>query len=52
VVTSGLEEKIPGGLVIGKVTKVNSDSNEVWQSADIEPLIDFDHLTMVSILLP
>lgn len=52
VATSGLELKIPRGLVIGRVTKVNKENNEVWQSAAIEPLIDLNNLIIVSVLLP
>lgn len=52
VVTSGLEQNIPRGLVIGKVTQVIKESNELWQSAVIEPLVDLDELVIVSILLP
>ena len=52
VITSGLEQNIPPGLVIGKVTQVIKESNELWQSAVIEPLVDLDELIIVSVLLP
>lgn len=52
IVTSGLEQNIPRGLVIGKVIQVNKESNELWQSAVIEPLVDLDELVIVSVLLP
>ena len=52
VATSGLEQNIPRGLVIGRVTKVIKENNEVWQSAIIEPQIDLDSLSIVAILLP
>ena len=52
VITSGLGENIPRGLVVGKVILVNSESNEIWQSATIEPLANFDNLTLVSVILP
>lgn len=52
VVTSGLEENIPRGLVIGEITQVSSDSNEIWQSAIIEPIAGFDDLIIVSVVLP
>ncbi len=52
VVTSGLEENIPKGLVIGKVSQVNQENNEVWQHAVIEPIINLDNLSVVSVLLP
>ena len=52
VVSSGLEEKIPYGLVIGKVMRVEKDSNEVWQGVVIEPLIHLDELKIVSVIIP
>lgn len=52
VVTSGLEEAIPRGLIIGKVMSIQQESNELWQSALIEPLIDMDELLIVSVLIP
>jgi rod shape-determining protein MreC len=52
VVTSGLETGIPRGLVIGRVAKVNKGSNEIWQSANIDPLANFDDLLIVSVIIP
>ncbi len=52
VITSGLSSTIPRGLVVGRVTDVRSESNEVWQSATIEPLINLNNLTVVSVILP
>lgn len=52
VVTSGLEKNIPSGLVIGRVNKVTSKSNEVWKTASIEPLTDMKNLSLVSVILP
>lgn len=52
VATSGLEQNIPRGLLIGQVSKVVKENNAVWQNATIEPQIDLDSLSLVSILLP
>lgn len=52
VVTSGLEQAIPRGLVIGKVTEVNKESNELWQTAKLETLVDPSDLVIVSVLIP
>ena len=51
VITSGLGDKIPRGLVIGKVIDVLSESNEVWQSATIEPLVNLNSLTVVTVII-
>ncbi|MDP2709066.1 MAG: rod shape-determining protein MreC [bacterium] len=50
--TSGLEQNVPRGLVIGRVTEVIKENNEVWQAATIEPMVDLGSLSVVSILLP
>ena len=52
VVTSGLEETIPRGLIIGKVIEAKNEKNDLWQSAVIEPLVATDGLIIVSVLLP
>lgn len=52
VVTSGLEKNIPRGLVIGQVSQINKENNELWQSSTIEPLSDPNDLLFVSVLLP
>lgn len=52
IITSGLEPDIPRGLVIGKISEVEKGSNELWQSAVVEPLADLDDLSIVSVLLP
>lgn len=52
VVTSGLSGNIPRGLVIGRVSQVNNQSNEIWQDVTIEPVASLDNLTVVSIILP
>ncbi len=52
VITSGLEKEIPRGLLIGRISKVYNTSNEVWQSAIIEPTANLKNLTIVSVILP
>ncbi len=52
VVTSGLEENIPRGYVLGEVVLVERSSNQMWQDAVIEPLVDLKDLTLVSVLVP
>lgn len=52
VITSGLEETIPRGLVIGKVSDVNKENNELWQSAHLIPLMNTNNLLIVSVIKP
>lgn len=52
VITSGLEKNIPEGLVIGKIIQVDNNSNEIWQKAIVESLMNLEDLTIVSVLSP
>jgi rod shape-determining protein MreC len=51
-VTSGLEANIPRGLLIGQVAKVDKGSNDIWQSANVQPAANLDNLTIVSVIIP
>lgn len=50
IVTSGLEDGMPGGLVIGRINQVIRQSNELWQHAIIDPAADFDNLKTVAVI--
>lgn len=52
VISSGLSAEIPRGLVLGRVQEVKSESNEVFQTAIIEPVLNFNTLTFVSVVIP
>lgn len=52
VITSGLEESIPRGLIIGNVVTINKESNEIWQNAIIEQTFNTEDLIIVSVLIP
>ncbi len=52
IVTSGLEEVIPRGLVIGQVSNLEKENNELWQEAILESSVDLDEIIIVSVLLP
>jgi len=51
VVTSGLEPGIPRGLVIGKITEVVKESNDLFQSAVINPAAELNGPRIVSIII-
>lgn len=51
VVSSGLENNIPRGLVLGEIVEVIKENNNLWQNAVIEPLVDFDDLILVSVVV-
>lgn len=51
VVTSGLEKDIPAGLVVGRVSEINNSDNDVWQNISLEPLVNFNKLGILSVVL-
>ncbi|MFH1838645.1 MAG: rod shape-determining protein MreC [Candidatus Kuenenbacteria bacterium] len=52
VITSGLENNIPRGLVIGQVEKIINSSEELYQKAQINSPISFKNLNFLTVLLP
>lgn len=52
VVSSGLSENIPHGLLIGRVNNVDRKTNEIWQRATIEPFFSFNNLNILAVVLP
>jgi len=52
VLTSGLNEVIPGGLIIGRVGAATKKENDIWQRAVIEPAANLKKLEQVFIVLP
>jgi rod shape-determining protein MreC len=51
VITSGIEQYVPRGLVIGQVEQVEAEVNELFQSAIILPAADFKKLNIVTIII-
>jgi cell shape-determining protein MreC len=49
-VTSGKTERVPAGLVIGKITDVRRDEVENEIQLEILPLVDFDELSSVTVI--
>lgn len=50
VVTAGIEPAIPRGLVVGKVNRVTTEPNSLFQTVRVRSLVKVDKLTIVSIL--
>jgi rod shape-determining protein MreC len=51
VVTSGLEERVPRGLIIGEIAGIEREVYEPFQRAYITPAADLGHIRLVSVLL-
>ncbi len=52
IITSGKEVNIPRGLVIGKINRLISQENELFKSATINSSVNYDELTIVSVIIP
>ncbi len=52
VLTSGLEPSVPRGLLVGEIEEIVSEKNDLFQTAILRPLVDFDALSVVAVLLP
>lgn len=51
IVTSGLEDKMPRGLVIGTVDAIEKEPYRPFQRAILSPMVNLDKLQLVSVLL-
>ena len=51
VVTAGLEEKIPKGLVIGQVKEILFEDGDFFKTAIVYSLVDYQVVNFVSIIL-
>jgi len=51
VVTSGLDGIFPKGLLVGTVISVNREKHELFQTAEIQPVVDFRKLEGVFVIL-
>ena len=50
VLTSSLGGRLPGGLLIGRVTAVHSREQDLFETVEVEPLSDYARLERVLIL--
>lgn len=52
IVTSGLEPAVPKDLLIGRISQITKENNALWQDADIEPAVNVNQLSFVSVIIP
>lgn len=50
VVTTGLSESFPSGILLGEVTKVVKDKYDLTKMVQVKPAVDFDNITLVAVL--
>ncbi len=51
VVTSNISDKYLPSILIGYITEINPDSNNITKSGKITPAVDFEHLEEVLVIL-
>jgi len=51
IITSGLEDRIPKGLIIGKVSSIKESANNVFKSAEINMLVNINKIEKVFIVI-
>lgn len=51
VVTSNISDKYLPGLLIGYITSMDSDANNLTHSGTITPVVDFEHMDEVLVIL-
>ncbi len=51
IATSGFQEHIPKNLIIGSVFSVDKKATDLFQSATITPSVDYQNISLVSVLL-
>lgn len=50
IVTSSISNKYLPGILIGYITEINDDSNNLTKSGYIAPVVDFEHLDVVLVI--
>ncbi len=51
LITSNISDKFLPGITIGYVTNLSLDTNNLTMSADVIPVVDFDHIQTVLVVL-
>ncbi|RKM57477.1 rod shape-determining protein MreC [Butyrivibrio sp. CB08] len=51
IVTSNISDKYLPGILIGYISTIDDDSNNLTKSGKITPAVDFEHMNMVIVLL-
>jgi len=52
IITSGIEEQIPSGLLIGEVGEITQDERDLFRKATIWQPVDIKNITIVNIIIP
>lgn len=52
IVTSGIENNVPSGLIIGKISKIEYKASDFFQDIIVSPVIPFENFRVVSVIMP
>ncbi len=50
IITSGLEEGIPKGLLIGKISNIEESANKVFKEANVDLFVDFNRIEEIFVV--
>jgi rod shape-determining protein MreC len=51
ILTSGINDKIPGGLIVGQISAIEKKESEIFQQAILQPAVDFNKLEKVFVII-
>ena len=51
VVTSNISDQYLPGILIGYISSINTDSNNLTKSGYLTPVVDFEHLDEVLVIM-
>ena len=51
IVTSNISDKYLPGILIGYITEINIDANNLSKSGYLKPVVDFEHLSEVLVIM-
>jgi len=51
ILTSGLGGNYPANIIIGQITSIKSRENDIFQSASVQSVTDFDDLNIVLVII-
>jgi len=52
IFTSGVEETIPSGLLLGEVSEISEDERDLFKTAKIWQPADTKNISIVNVILP
>jgi len=51
IITSGREDAVPAGLIVGTVEKIVLDDSDIFRTAEVKPAAHYDQQRLVSVII-